>query len=353
MQRSAISLRNKQLLYVTLIVLVFVVWLAFLVAQRPNDGLGTDFYPIYYAGQLVRAGEDPYGPAAIAHLVEVWHVPFAAAGFAYPLPAVVAVMPLLLLPLPLAVVVWTVSGAVGTAAAIRLQTEWRGLLLLPLLFTPLYNAVMMNQATLIWCMLIVLLLLAMRGKTHWLVGLCIVLLPAKPQTGILFALAGLIWIWREQQHRTWWWIAGLGLCIWGTSFLLQPNWIKAWLASVELYSTIVRPPSLLPWGLVLLVVTWRLPWYARLAAAQVVLFPATDLYSSLPLLLTWVGIGGPLALVGSSLSWVWLLAGLPRTLDVLWATILVPLMACAAWRWLVPRAPHLRAGTSPRLADRG
>jgi hypothetical protein len=279
-------------------------------------------------------------------------VPFAPAGFAYPLPAVVAVWPLVLLPLPLAVAIWTVSGTIGTAAAIRLQPEWRDLLLLPLLFTPLHNAAVMNQATLVWCMWIVLLLLAMRGKTLWLVGLCIVLLPAKPQTGILFALAGLIWIWREQQHRTWWWIAGWGLCIWGTSFLLQPNWIQGWLASVGRYSEIVRPFSLLPWGLVLVMVTWRLPWYARLAAAQVVLFPVTDMYSSLPLLLTWVGIGGPLALVGSSLSWLWLLAGLPRGLEVLWATILVPLMACAAWRWRVPRArPGLQGSRSAQLAD--
>jgi hypothetical protein len=125
MPRSNISPRSKHILYLMLLVTVFVVWLVFLVAERPSDGLGTDFYPIYYAGQLLGTGIDPYGPEATAHLMEVWNVPFAPAGFAYPLPAVVAVWPLVLLPLPLAVVVWTVSGTIGTAAAIRLQPDGR------------------------------------------------------------------------------------------------------------------------------------------------------------------------------------------------------------------------------------
>jgi hypothetical protein len=98
------------------------------------------------------------------------------------------------------------------------------------------------------------------------------------------------------------------------------------------YNSIVYTASLLPWSLVLLVATWRLPWYARLGAAQVVLFPVTDVYSALPLFLTWIGIGGPLALVGSSISWLWVIAGLPNTVVVFWADIMVPVIFCATWR---------------------
>jgi hypothetical protein len=306
-------------------------WVALFFLRQPADGLGTDFYPLYRAGQALLAGENPYGPAMTAELTRAWHVPYAAAGFAYPLPAVVGVWPIVLLPLSLAVAVWVVAGTVGSMAAIRLRSDWRELLFLPFCFMPLHGAVIMKQATLIWFALIVVLLLAMRRHWLWLVGLCIVLLPAKPQVGLLFALAGLVWAWRSDR-RALLWVAGWGIVIWGGSWLLEPQWVADWLASVARYNAIVYTASLLPWGLLLLVLTWRLPWYARLGAAQVVLFPITDAYSTLPLLLTWVGIGGPLALFGSALSWLGLLVGLPNTIVTMWLAILLPLMSCAWWR---------------------
>jgi hypothetical protein len=323
-------------------------WVGLFFLRQPKDGLGTDFYPLYRAGQALLAGENPYGPALMAEFVRDWRVPYAAAGFAYPLPAVVGVWPVLLLPLPLAILVWLVAGTLGSAAAIRLRSDWRTLLLLPFCFMPLHGAAIMKQATLIWFALIVVLIFAMRREKAWLVGLCVALLPAKPQVGILFALAGLVWAWRSHR-RTLFWVVGWGALIWGGSFLLQPHWVTDWLASVARYNRIVYTASLLPLGLVLLIVTWRLPWYARLGAAQVALFPITDVYSTLPLLLTWVGIGGPLALLGSSISWLGVLAGLPNTIVVLWAVVLVPLIACAAWQWYIGWRSSPRPGmTRPK-----
>src|SRR5690349_12832874 len=106
-------------------------WVALFFLRQPADGLGTDFYPLYRAGRALLAGENPYGPALTAELVRDWHVPYAAAGFAYPLPAVVGVWPIVLLPLPLAILVWLVAGTLGSAAAIRLRPDWRSYLLLP------------------------------------------------------------------------------------------------------------------------------------------------------------------------------------------------------------------------------
>lgn len=320
-------------------------WIAAFFLRQPADGMGTDFYPIYRAGRALLAGENPYGAAVTAELARTWHVPYAAAGFAYPLPAVVGVWPIVLLPLPLAVLVWVLAGLAGAVAAIGLRRDWRGLLLLPLCFMPLHGAVIMKQATLIWFALIVLLIFAMRRRWSWVVGLCIVLLPAKPQVGVLFALAGLVWAWRNDR-RTLAWAAGWGALVWGGSFLLLPTWVSDWVASVVRYNGIVYSPSLLPWSLVLLAVTWRLPWYARLAAAQVALFPVIDVYSALPLLLTWVGIGGPLALLGASISWLGVIVGLPNTIVAFWANIMVPLIACAIWRLyersLPRRAPDVK-----------
>lgn len=310
---------------------LIVFWVAMLVLHQPGDRLGTDFYPIYWAGKLLLAAQNPYGPEAIAHFKQVWNVPFAAAGFAYPLPAVVGFLPLVLLPLPLAVFIWTTAGAIGSAAAIRLRDDWAALALLPFLFMPLHRAVVVKQATLVWFALVVLLLFAMRGRWSWVIGLCVALLPAKPQVGILFALAGVIWAWREDR-RTFAWIIGWSVLIWGTSFLLLPPWVQQWLGSVALYNDIVYTAHLLPWGVLLLAVTWRLPWYAQLGAAQVILFPMADVYAGLPFLLTWVGIGGPLALIGSSISWLPLVAGLPNSPDAFWVTTVLPLMMCSAWR---------------------
>lgn len=341
---SLMTLFKSRLFLIQYAVALLVIgyWLVMLAAHQPGDGLGTDFYPIYWAGKLLLAGENPYGPEALTHFKQVWAVPFAAAGFAYPLPAVVGVLPLALLPLPLAVLLWTASGAIGSTAAIRLREDWASLLLLPFLFMPLHRAIVVKQATLVWFALVVLLLFAMRRRWAWVAGLCIALLPAKPQVGILFALAGLIWAWREHR-RALPWIAGWSLLIWGTSFWLQPAWVQAWLASVALYNDIVYTASLLPWGLLLLVFTWRLPWYAQLAAAQVVLFPIADVYAGLPFLLTWVAIGGPLALVGSSISWLPLIIGLPNSADAFWATTVLPLVVCAAWRLYTAKRTRLPA----------
>jgi hypothetical protein len=70
-------------------------------------------------------------------------------------------------------------------------------------------------------------------------------------------------------------------------------------------------------------------------APPLVLFPLSDLYSALPLLLCWVAIGGPPALLGAGCSWLRQIFGLPTNLDVLWGLILWPLIPAAIWRsWL-------------------
>ncbi|NOK59192.1 MAG: hypothetical protein GFH27_549283n347 [Chloroflexi bacterium AL-W] len=306
------------------------VWIILISTQQPDDGLWADFYAIYRGGQALFHGENPYGAEVTAELIRDWDVAFADAGIAYPLPAVVGVLPLLLLPLPIAAILWIAFGTAGSFAAIRLRDDWQTLIFLPLCFMPLHRAIMMKQATLVWFALVIILLFAMRGQRAWLVGLCIVLLPAKPQVGLLFALAGGIWAIREHRN-TIPWICGWGALIWGGSFLFQPNWIQEWLISLQRYDDVVYTASLLPWGLILLAATWRLPWYAQLGAAQVVLFPLPDVYGGLPLLLVWVAIGGPLAIIGSSISWLGVIANLPNNIIVLGASVIAPLIICSAF----------------------
>lgn len=317
-----------------LTVFVIMFWFVILFIQQTGDDLGTDFYPLYHAGQTLRVGGNPYSQQEIEHYQETWHVPFASAGFVYPLPLVLSIWPLTFLPLFWALSIWVLGGVVGAFSCIGLQKNWRLIVLVPFLFMPLNRAIVMKQATLVWFSIAVLLIWLMRSrKFPWLMGWCIAVLPAKPQVGLLFTIAGLIWAWKYNRQVLGW-AAGWGVMIWGGAFLLQPGWVFDWLNSLKAYNQLVQPASFLPWSIILIVTTWRLPWYARLAAAQVALFPASDAYSALPLLLTWVGINGPVSLLGSGISWIWVIAHLPNSSAIFWLLILAPVILASAWRWV-------------------
>lgn len=304
------------------------VWVLFLVAQRP---VAVDFFPLHFAAGLIVSGESPYGRVATAQLASAWHAPLAQAGVAYPLPLLLLIVPLALLPFAVAAWIWTSVATLLALSSVRLAQQWRMLLPLPLLFLPLHRAVVMGQATLLWFGFAVLLLIAMQKKQTWLAGCLIALLVLKPQNGLIFALAGVVWSWRTDRRALG--VAGVvGAGLIAGSFAIDPRWLAAWREQVALYQSVVDPPTVLPLGLVLVAACWRLGWPARIAALQVVLFPLSDLYSALPALLIWIVIGGPLAIVGASVSWLWQFLALPNSVSVLWWLVLAPLCVCAAWR---------------------
>jgi hypothetical protein len=309
-------------------IIIPALWIVLVIS---NHDLGTDFYPLYFAARRIMAGFSPYGLEATAGLARQWSAPFTAAGIAYPLPFLVLVLPLGLLPFGLAASLWTLLGTVGAAISVRLAENWRSLILLPLLFLPVHRSVVLGQATLLWFSLAVLLVISIRYRWNWAVGIATALLFLKPQNGLLFAIAGLIWAMRTDRRALIWFLSLESFLV-ASALVLEPNWFAAWLDQVQKYNSIVHPPSLLPWGLLLALVAWRQPWWSIVAACQVVLFPLSDLYSTLPLLLCWVAIGGRAALLGAGVSWIWSLAGLPNTLPVLWGLIICPLMLGMIWR---------------------
>jgi hypothetical protein len=324
--------------------LLVAIWVVLFILQGTPDPLGKDFFPLWLGGRLILAGQNPYSADVRAYLVQHWPMPFAAAGILYPVPALLATLPFALLPLAVAVPLWVALGCVTAGSAIKLRLDWKAQIATLFLFMPLYRAVLMKQATLIWLGLAVLLLLALRARWLPLAGLCMAILPAKPQTGLLFALVAAVWALREDR-RLLTWATAWAVPIWGGAFLVRPNWIQEALDAVALNSVIVAPQSLLPLGLVLVLVSWRLPWYAIVAAAQVVLFPLTDMYSTAPLLLGWVAIGGPLAWLGAGVSWLWPLLGASNSVPALWVFVLLPYTICALWRSLANRR-LLRTGAS-------
>lgn len=319
----------KRILSGLIIGLLIIAWVVLLVVQQPPEIAG-DFFPIYFGAQKLLAGQDPYSAEASREMARQWQTPYAA-GFPYPLPMALICAPLVLLPLPLAMWLWTAAGAAGSFAALGLHTHWRKLIFIPLVFAPLYISILVKQGTLVWFALVVLMLFALRRRSAWLVGLCIALLPIKPQVGLFFALAGAIWAWQNDRRALGW--AGLwSLLTWGVSFVLIPTWPLAWLEELNLYRAVNPAPTLLPWSLALVLVTWRMSWPSRVAALQIALFPLNSLYTLLPLLLAWLEIGGPLAIAGAGVSMLWLVLPFDRSAAALWALTGVPLLVCVAWR---------------------
>jgi len=335
---------NVSRLHSVLFAVIASIWTVLLFSMTR---FGVDFEPLYFAAQCVLAGLSPYGADATNTLAANWPAQFAAAGIAYPLPIILMIVPLTLLPSTLALSLWISAGSIMAYCSIRLAPPWPYLILLPLLFLPLHRNIMLGQATLVWFGLTVTLILAIKRRQPWLIGVICALLVLKPQNGLLFALAGLAWSFRHDRRAVWW-FAGCGASLGCISLLLQPEWPYAWLQQVQVYSNIVQPPSLLPLGLVVVLACWRLPWWAVVAAAQVVLFPLSDVYSTLPLLLCWVAIGGPAALLGAGISWLWVMPGVTNTISNVWVLILCPLLVCAVWRTVVgPRLSGMRIGGAP------
>lgn len=323
-----------------------------------NGIITPDFFPLHLGAVLLARGESPYGPAATALLVQLWDAPepFPRAGIAYPLPALLPVLPLAPAPFPAAALLWGAL-SVGLVIGVARRQAPAGLAL-ALIFWPTFWSLAIGQATLLWTGLILALLLLLGAigagpatpSTHApqgqlrpaLLGLCLVLLPLKPQTGLLFGLAGAWLAWRGER-RAWAWALGWAALLAGASWLIAPTWLGDWLGQLQVYRDAVRPISLWPWGAALLAAGWRLPWWSRLAIVQVFLFPLVrqeygiDPYTMMPLLLVWLGIGGRLALVGAALSWIWpalVVAGMGGVAAEL--TLFLPLLIAGAWRTLRP-----------------
>ncbi|RMG40005.1 MAG: hypothetical protein D6719_12160 [Candidatus Dadabacteria bacterium] len=113
--------------------------------------------------------------------------------------------------------------------------------------------------------------------------------------------------------------------------ILQPDWPLEWLGAIARYREQAVIVSLLPGGLVLLLLSLGTPWYVSAAIAQVVLFPVNDLYSVLPLIIAWQAFKPSIAVIGTSISWIApLLYASPNNAGSVCALVFVPLgVACA------------------------
>jgi hypothetical protein len=336
-------LTRRHLIQYALLIAAVVIFAGGLLYKWQSISPGNDFYSPYVGAQRVLAGLSPYGAQASAALAAVWHDPFAEAGIAYPLPFLLLVIPFALLSFPVAALLWTALGvALGYASAFVARAEHARqnypagyaplTFILPLAFWPFFRAARLGQASLIWFALAALLILAIQGRRGWFVAVLVALLPLKPQAGILFALYGAWWLYRHHR-RGLLLTSAIGLTLLGASHALQPGWIAAWLAQVAAYNLYVEPPLLLPFVAALWLSFWRVqkPWWVTVAMLQAIIFPMSDLYSTLPLLFVWCLFPAPLALVGVSMSWLALLLPASNSGLAVLLCMVVPPMLAALW----------------------
>lgn len=200
---------------------------------------GWDFQAIWMGPYLLVRGESPYD--ATTWLATHADYPFAPKNdtFLYPLPFAVILLPVGLLPLYPAAVVWAAFTLIALFVSIGLilagNVKWPVSYLLPVLagiafFRPVavnFYILQLDGIVLLW--VAATFYLWRRGAWFW-GGVALALTALKPQVGApILAFLG---IWQIAHHK---WPAifgeGVGLVLlWFTGFVFDPGWVQRWLS---------------------------------------------------------------------------------------------------------------------------
>jgi hypothetical protein len=192
---------------------------------------------LWRGSRLWLGGVDPYSTEATFVLRGFWSE--TASGFPYPFPVVILLVPLALLPLPVASTIWGVMSVAALAAlpfvAVERPQPW--MLLAPFLFFPFWAAMEQAQFGPILLGIMLLSLHAYRTGRMRLAGFVLPLLFLKPQIGLTLFLALAAFVALRGMDRRWWEGFALGLVIWwGSSLLFEPTWPIAWLRQLQYYA---------------------------------------------------------------------------------------------------------------------
>lgn len=275
-----------------------------------RPGYHSDFAYPYTAARLLLAGSNPYGIMAEGLPQPLW----------YPLPAVLALLPLARLPLPMAGGLF-MAASCGALAWVTSADPDRQLALL--VSPPMIFAVTLGQ----WAPL--LLLVALVPGLQWMGAL-------KPNLGLA-----------HWTHRPTWFGAAGALAVLGGSLLLMPTWPLEWRAALARMPG-HPPPMLTMWGgaAILALLRWRRP-EARLLVALACVPQAAMWYDQLALWLVPRSARESLVLTGTSALSL-LAAAVTYRPETLWAEHAIPYaLAGTYWPALVMVLRRPNEGTVP------
>jgi len=200
-----------------------------------------DLQPLWQAGRWIVEGRgSPYGDE-MTHLLQMQsYGRLAGEGedphtFAYPLYALLLVLPLIFLPLPWAQAAWFTmleSGLVaGVLGAIKFtgwrMPGWRVLLTViwGFLLYPVAWALVLGQISILVFALFIATMLALQSGQEGWAGICMALTMAKPQMSFLLVPALLLWALLRRRYRFLLFFASTLGALLLISFLLLPGWL--------------------------------------------------------------------------------------------------------------------------------
>ena len=240
---------------ICVVIMLISVWVVY-----TQDYADTDFFSFWLAGYSVLAGEDPY-------LAEWWllaHDTFGAewisdATFLYPMPLAIIFIPMGLLSLAQAFILWVfLSQWMILLASLLLlrRANWQAhkKYVLPilagiLLFRPVILTVFNGQLGAFFLLVLVIMMMLWENQQWLLGGLLLPLLLLKPSFGLIIGVMLGLWLIVREK---WTALAGalvssLGLCLLG--WLDNPTWINEFVAigSGKVWQTFGYSPTL--WGI--------------------------------------------------------------------------------------------------------
>jgi hypothetical protein len=188
----------------------------------------SDFDPLWTAARALAHGQDPY----VAFVSFPWPWPMY-----YPITGAVPLIPLTLLPLPVARAIFAGCSTAAYAYAMTRRTWW-GLTFL------VSGGFLYAWATCQWTTMMVAAVGIPALQPLWI---------AKPSTGLACAA----W---ETDRRTLARAALGALALTAIGFALDPTWVVSWLEAIR-HARHIAPPFMRPFGWVLLLAAlrWRTP----------------------------------------------------------------------------------------------
>lgn len=280
-----------------------------------------DLFPMWNAGRAVLHGESPYSSEVTKENQSAFYKPGETIEneqrFAYPLSAVLTVLPLSLLDFQTANVLAVIAMAVLFGFALYRLNPFA---MIAFCCWPVLRALQLRQPTILF-LSFGLLAISLYEESPLLAGIFASLAVLKPHIGLAIAVPLLIAdLHRKGRFALSFCLSGLTLL--GISLALEPHWIGDWLATLHAYAGYTVPPS---------VVLWFGPWALAVSVALVTMIVAVSLTES-----------DPLRIAGISCALAYPL--------IPWASYNAVLLIPAAL-WLISKGGRLRGMTIALLSQ--
>lgn len=343
-----------RIIAIIVVVVIIIIVAAYLIAGSQDyfRANGSDFFSLWLAPRLLVEGKNPYNP-------QDWIPPHKFYGahwianptYLYPLPLAILLVPLGLLPIETAAIIWVALNLAAILIAFTLilsiwGRKWAYKYLIPaffgiFLFRAIAETLRLGQIDVMLLLCLAIGLNLWHKKKWFAGGLIIALIIIKPQIGV--PLLGFLSFWLLCK-RLWKPLAGEAITVillFFAGWLINHSWVHAWIGigSTKLEATYCCTPTI--WGLAFLSCRFNFTCFLPLGViftailAAIMLFVLYRIRLSDPTFA--IGLSIPAALLISPYLWVYSQA-------ILVIPILIIMVLLDEKRW-----PYLAVATFPLI----